>query len=116
MNSLINKFNSNYPRTTAKAICIKDINLPEDIAIWVSINVSLLMAKLKRGDYSQYMRDSNSTLPDNVVDMFGYTYLQNVEKVIEQIFMATGEYSHIKNLKTLQPDNFFKKLINQESK
>jgi hypothetical protein len=116
MNKLITEFSSKYPQATEMAVQVKELDMPMDIALWVSINVSILMAKLKRGDYSKNMRNPNEQLSDECIDMFGVTYLKNIKKVAEQVWYATGSYSHIKQLKSLQPDDFFEKLINQEFK
>jgi hypothetical protein len=113
MDKLITDFESNYPRTTEMAVRVKEMEMPVEINLWISINVSVLMTKLKRGDYSAYQK-SKTPMKDEVIDIFGKTYLQNIEKVAHQVFLLTGEYSQMKTMKSLSPDNFFLKLINQE--
>jgi len=107
MNKLITDFTTNYPRATEMAEQLRDMDMPMDISLWISVNASVLMAKLKRGDYSK------NEINDEGIDMFAFTYLRNMKVVAEKVWLATGDYSHIKNIKTLQPDAFVEKIIKQ---
>lgn len=112
MEKIIADFTNDYPLSASMAKEVAELpNLPNEIAIWISLNVSILMAKLKRGYFNKYMRNSNTVLPIKVIDMFGKNYLLNVKNVATEIWEKTGEYELLKKLEVLKPDNFVVKLI-----
>jgi hypothetical protein len=49
------------------------------------------------------MKKPSTKIPNELIDVFAYTYLKNVEAVAEKVWTMTGEYNHIKNISILEP-------------
>lgn len=109
-------FGTNYPETTEYVST--EMN---DIKSWnkktillMIVNVSVLMSNLKERKYNKYLKDSSRDMPIKCIDMFGKTYLRNFKKIVEIIYQSTGDtIIPTKAMKSLEPDNFVVKLINQ---
>jgi hypothetical protein len=116
METMINEFSSKYPQTANYATLFSKMNLPIETSLWVSLNTSILMSKLKNGGFSKYRRGAGD-LPDNVIDMFGRTYLQNIEKAINNCvsMFGTGKevYDRVTKIKILEPNLFMETLVKQ---
>lgn len=112
MEQIINKFDSKYSRITARIIGLNP-DYPLELKIKIAVSVSVLMSKLDNGDYNHLRKKSSTKLPDEVIDMFGDTYIKNYCKVADTIYQAMGNYDTFPKIETLQPDNFIKKLISQ---
>jgi len=108
---IISEYSAKYPQVATK---IAELNTayPIELKLKMAISVSVLMSKLERGDYKKYQK-TPAKLPDNVIDMFGRTYIQNYSKVADQVFQAMGHYNTFPKVVMLQPDNFIEKLISQ---
>ena len=109
---MIMDFESKYPNTAKCSHNMREKGLPYDTSLWIGVNASILMMKLDRGDYNEY-RKTKCKLPNEVIDMFGKTYMENALTVAEKVYNMTGEYERMKTVKALDPDAFFEKLINQ---
>ena len=105
------EFKTNYPRSAECAEQLK--KYPMDLQFNMVIAVSVLMAKLKRGDYNHYLINKETQITDDMIDMFAKTYLENYSRVADQVYMMIGKYEPFPKLNVLLPDNFIKKLINQ---
>jgi len=112
MDSLITKFKNDYPRTTAMANEIAEMNLPSSISLWITISVSVLMEKIKNGETNKYLKD-NRTITSETIDLFGECYLQNIKYTATLIFERTGNYEMIKTLEKFKPNVFIEKLIKE---
>jgi hypothetical protein len=111
MEQIIAKFSSKYPRV-ATIVTGLNPDYPIELKLKMVVSVSVLMSKLDKGDYKKYQKKSEK-LPDEVVDMFGRTYIQNYSKVADQVFEAIGNYNTFPKVKILEPDNFIEKLMAQ---
>lgn len=113
MNEIISRFGSKYPRV---AVIMTGLNpdYPPELKLKMTFSVSLLMSKLDRGDYKKYQKNPEK-ITDEVVDMFGRTYIQNYCKVADHVYQALGHYNTFPKVNILDPDNFIKKLISQEA-
>jgi hypothetical protein len=109
-------FGTNYPQTTEFVSTeLSDIKYWNKKTILLMIvNVSVLMSKLKERKYNKYLKDSSIDIPIEWIDMFGKTYLRNFKNIVEIIYQTTGDtIISPKVTKSLEPDNFIVKLINQ---
>jgi hypothetical protein len=114
MDKLINDFTNKYPKATEIANVIKEIkDIPNDVSLWISINVGILMAKLNSGYYSKYYKSPNYKINDEMIDVFSKTYLKHIHSVLITLSNNGFDYTHIKKIEKLKPDNFMEKLINQ---
>ena len=112
MEKIITNFQGKYPRVVDYIQSIK--KYPIKLQLEMVVHVSVLMAKLDKGYYNKYLKNKNIKLPDEAIDMFGRTYLQNYCKVCDQVYNMQGSYEPFPKLNILLPDNFVEKLINQE--
>jgi hypothetical protein len=111
MEKIIADFTQEYPLSSAMAKEVAEMpHLPLPISIWISLNVSVLMAKLKRGDFNKYLTNGGE-MRTELIDMFGKTYLQNIKKIGTEVWEITGEYELLKKSQSLKPDLFVIKLI-----
>ncbi len=111
MEKIIADFTQEYPSCASMAKEVAEMpHLPLSISIWISLNVSVLMAKLKRGDFNEYLINKGDMKPE-IIDMFGKCYLQNIKHVGTQVWEMTGEYELLKKSQSLKPDLFVIKLI-----
>jgi hypothetical protein len=108
---IISEFSAKYPQVASKFAELNS-DYPLELKLKIAISVSVLMSKLDRGDYKKYQK-TPTKLPDNVIDMFGRTYIQNYSRVADQVFQAMGNYNTFPKIVMLQPDNFIEKLISQ---
>lgn len=111
MDAMIANFQSKYPRS---ATYVANLNpaYPAELKMKMVVCVSLVMAKLDRGDYKKLQRN-NEKLPNEVIDMFGETYLKNYSRLADKVYEAIGNYNTFPKMKLLDPDNFIENLINQ---
>ena len=111
MEKMIADFTQEYPETVSMAKEVAEMpHLPLPMQIWISLNVSVLMAKLKRGDFNKYLKNGGEMRTEGI-DMFGKTYLQNIKNMGTQVWEMTGEYELLKKSQVLKPDLFVEKLI-----
>jgi hypothetical protein len=112
MEQIINKFSAKYPRV-ASYTSEMNADYPLELKLKMVVAVSVLMAKLDRGEYQQYMKNPDIKIRDEVIDMFGRTYLQNYCKVADHVYQSLGHYNTFPKVSILDPDTFIKKLISQ---
>jgi hypothetical protein len=110
MEKIISTFTDKYPRVAEYILNIK--KYPDDLQMRMLIGVSVLMAKMDKGDYNSYLK-SGMTMGNEVIDMFGKTYLQTYCKVADEVYLMMGTYENFPKANVLIPDNFIKKLIGQ---
>lgn len=111
MEQIINNFSAKYPQVAAIMTGLNP-NYPIELKIKMAVAVSVLMAKLDKGDYKHYQKNPKK-LPDDVIDMFGKTYIQNYSKLADKVYEAMGHYNTFPKIVSLQPDNFIDLLITQ---
>jgi hypothetical protein len=115
MEKIIADFTQEYPQTASMAKEVAELpNLPLPISIWISVNITVLMLKLKRGDFNEYLKDGREMKTEHI-DMFGRTYLQNIIHMGMKVWELTGEYELLKKSPVLNPDKFVIKLIEKYS-
>lgn len=112
INQIIGQFSSKYPRV-ATIMAELNPNYPLELKIKMAVSVSVVMAKLDGGEYKKYYKNPDKKLPDEAIDIFGRTYIQNYCKLSDTVYQAMGNYNTFPKIVTLQPDNFIKKLISQ---
>lgn len=113
MERIMNDFKLNYPRC---ATFVENLNDKYSIKMKAElvINVSVFMAKLKRGDYTKHLKNKNEKIPDEVIDMLSTTYLQYNCKIIDEIALMFDVCETIPE--TLNSDHFMETVINQHCK
>jgi hypothetical protein len=89
-----------YPRVAIKMTKLNP-NYPLELKLKMEVAVSVLMANL----------DSSGKLANNMIDLFGCSYLQNYSKLADTLFETLGDYNKFPQMELLDPDTFIKKLI-----
>lgn len=113
MAKMLKEFASQYPRTTKEVAetFTTNTNYDKNTISYFVISLSLLMCKMKKGYYKSYQRN-NDDLPIQVIDTFGVCYTKQFIHILNQL-ISIGEEDKITKMKSLNPDGFFKKMINQ---
>jgi hypothetical protein len=113
MEQLITDFTTKYPRTTKYAIALRDAGIPTDVLAFISVYTKSLMAKLERGGYSKYLE---SDITEEFIDVFGATYLANVNMFANICITNIGDYKYLKMAPIIKPDLFVKTYIQHQNK
>ena len=113
MTKMLEEFASLYPRTTKEVAetFTTSTNYSKNSISYFVISLSLLLCKMKKGHYKSYQRNKDD-LPVQVVDTFGVCYTKQFIHVLDQL-ISIGEEDKITKMKSLNPDGFFKKMIDQ---
>ncbi len=110
---MLEQFASQYPRTTKEVAetFATYTNYDKNTISYFVISLSLLLCKIKKGHYKHYQRNKDD-LPIQVVDTFGVYYTKQFIHILNQL-ISIGEEDKITKMNSLDPDCFFKKIINQ---
>jgi hypothetical protein len=110
MNKMLENFTSQYPRT-AKEVAETFRFENENTVSYFVISLSLLMCKITKGCYKSY-HETTDKIPAEVIDIFGVSYTKQFIYILNEL-ITIGEEAKITEVKSLEPDRFFEKMINQ---
>jgi len=110
MNQMLEKFTNQYPRTAKEVAETFRFSNEKTISYFV-ISLSLLMCKITNGCYKSYHPNTDK-IPTEVVDIFGISYTKQFIIILNKL-ISIGEEDKITEMKSLEPDKFFEKMINQ---
>jgi len=108
----IHNFKDKYPRC-CEMVSNLNQSYPFDLKFDIILHTSVLMYKLQNGEYKKYMRIPDKQLPNKVIDSVSVTYIKNFVKVADDVFQALGKYEPFPKLNVLIPENFMKKMVEQ---
>jgi hypothetical protein len=110
MENIISKFQGKYPRVV-EYILNMNKDYPLKLQMQIVISLSILMSNFDSGHYNKYLKDGHK-INNEIIDMFGKTYLQNYFRVADTVYMTLGSYEPFPKTNILNPDKFVEKLIN----
>lgn len=112
LNQMLEEFALQYPRTTKEVSdTFASPTYNKNTISYFVISLALLMCKMKNGHYKSYQRNKDD-LPIKVIDTFGVCYTKQFIHILNQL-ISIGEENSITKMKSLNPDGFFKKMIDQ---
>ena len=112
---MIVEFSFKYPLVAEYAMGLHTKKYSIELQWSMVVGVSVVMAKLHRGDYNHFLKNKKEKIPDELIDGIGIEYLRYYSMVADQIYIIFGRYTsiptEINKISKIKPDEFIKHAI-----